>query len=70
MLSLQGIMTRRYVTEEVRAMIVEMRIVGLKLSEIALIVERMFLQFLESSVATMNMVVLNFQKGLEDLRSY
>ena len=40
MLSLQGIMARRYVTKEVRAMIVGMRIVGLKLSEIALIVER------------------------------
>ena len=40
MLSLQGIMTGRYVTEEVRAMIVGMRTVGLKLSEIALIVER------------------------------
>ena len=40
MLSLQGIMVERYVTEEVRAMIVGMRIVGLKLSEIALIVER------------------------------
>ena len=40
MLSLQGIMAGRYVTEEVRAMIVGMRIVGLKLSEIALIVER------------------------------
>ena len=40
MLSLQGIMAGRYVTKEVRAMIVRMRIVGLKLSEIALIVER------------------------------
>ena len=40
MLSLQGIMAGRYLIEEVQAMIVEMRIVGLKLSEIALIVER------------------------------
>ena len=47
MLSLQGIMVGRYVTEEVRAMIVGMRIVGLKLSEIALIVERPILTILK-----------------------
>ena len=41
MLSLQGIMAGRYVTKEVQAIIVGMRIVGLKLKDIALIVERL-----------------------------
>ena len=40
MLSLQGMMAGRYVTKVVQAMIVGMRIIHLRLSEIALVVER------------------------------